>query len=178
VKIHAIYYWAAAFRDPVVERQPVPVRYDPFDAGTAYAFVGGRWVRCVSEHYARLAGHSEREVLLATQELHRRQQRHARQGAVTAHKLAAFLASVEAEEVVLAQRLRDGEAKAVFARMDVGPDVDVGPEAAQPDRVAEVKESERVTGPPRRRQARPEPVAPGAGASAPVATLEVYEAYR
>jgi hypothetical protein len=49
--------------------------------------------------------------------LRRRHQRHAQQLAVTARKLADFLASVEAEEVLLAQRLRDTEAKAVVAQM-------------------------------------------------------------
>lgn len=117
VKIHYINYWAAAFLDAEVENTQVPVRFDPFDAGTAYAFVKGHWVRCLSEHYAQLAGRSERELMLATAELRRRHQRHAQQLAVTARKLADFLASVEAEEVLLAQRLRDTEAKAVVAQM-------------------------------------------------------------
>jgi putative transposase len=39
VKINHIYYWADAFRDPGIEGQQVPVRYEPFDVGQAYAFV-------------------------------------------------------------------------------------------------------------------------------------------
>ena len=39
VKIRHLYYWCDRFRDPKVEGQPVEVRYDPFDAGSAYAFV-------------------------------------------------------------------------------------------------------------------------------------------
>ena len=69
VKIHYIYYWSDLFRDPEVERKQVPVRYDPFDAGTAFAFVKGQWVHCHSEYYAIFQGHSERELMLATQEL-------------------------------------------------------------------------------------------------------------
>jgi len=38
VKIHHIYYWSDRFREPGIENEPVPVRYDPFDAGAAYAF--------------------------------------------------------------------------------------------------------------------------------------------
>jgi len=107
VKIATIYYWSEAFRDPAVEQTQVRVRYDPFDAGTAYAFVQGRWVHCISEQYARFVGHSERELQLAAEELRRRNQQHAQRFSLTARQLADFLVSVEAEEVLLEQRLRD-----------------------------------------------------------------------
>jgi putative transposase len=111
IKVNYLYYWSDAFLDPDVEGTQVPVRYDPFDAGLAYAFIRKRWVRCISEHHARFAGRSEREIQLASAELRRRQQRHNQQFRVTARQLADFLASVEAEEVVLEQRLRDAEAR-------------------------------------------------------------------
>lgn len=116
VKIHHVYYWADAFLDPELERTMLPVRFDPFDAGIAYAFVKGRWVRCISEHYARFAGRSEREVQLATAELRRRHQRHAQQLTITARKLADFLVSIEAEEALLDQRLRDAAVRAALVR--------------------------------------------------------------
>lgn len=111
VKIHYIHYWAEAFLDPEVEGTQVPVRFDPFDAGTAYAFVKGRWVRCLSEHYARFAGRSERELMLASAELHKRHQQHRQHATLTARQLADFLASLEAEELLLEQRLRDAQAR-------------------------------------------------------------------
>jgi putative transposase len=114
VKINHLYYWSEAFTDPVVEGTQLPVRYDPFDAGLAYAFVRSRWVRCISEQHSRLAGRSEREIQLATAELRRRQHRHGQQLTVTARKLADFLASLEAEEVLLEQRQRDAETREVF----------------------------------------------------------------
>jgi putative transposase len=117
VKINNLCYWSDAFLDAEVETTQVPVRFDPLDAGTAYAFVKGRWVRCISEHYARLAGRSEREVMLATAELRRRNQCHGQRFSITARKLADFLGSVEAEEALLEQRLRDAEAKDVLAIM-------------------------------------------------------------
>ena len=55
----------------------MPVRYDPFDMGTAYAYVDGQWVRCISEHYALLQGRSEREVRYASLELRRQKQQYA-----------------------------------------------------------------------------------------------------
>jgi putative transposase len=107
VKIHTLYYWADVFREPGVEGQQVPVRYDPDDAGVAFAFVRGRWVRCISEQHARFAGRSEREIALATAELRRRRQTGTGQATITAQALGAFLISLDAEEVLLNQRLRD-----------------------------------------------------------------------
>jgi hypothetical protein len=100
---------------------PVPVRYDPYDAGVAYVYVRNRWVQCVSEHYSALRGKSERELMLATAELRRRAQQHAGQFTVTAKKLADFLASAEGEHVLRVQRAKDREAKGVLTKIQVGP---------------------------------------------------------
>jgi transposase InsO family protein len=107
IQINYLYYWSDLFRDPEVEKALVPVRYDPFDAGTAHAFVKGQWTECHSEHYTVFRGRSEKEIRLASQELRRIRQCHAQQFTVTAAKLAEFLGSVEAEEVLLKQRLMD-----------------------------------------------------------------------
>ena len=72
VKINHIYYWCEAFRDPEVQCEAVAVRYDPFDAGSAYAFVRKQWLQCHSEYYAVLKDRSQREIMLATNELHQR----------------------------------------------------------------------------------------------------------
>src|SRR5439155_964875 len=72
------------------------------------------WVRCISEHHARFAGRSEREIQLASAELRRRQQRHGQHLRITARQLADFLGSLEAEEAVLEQRLRDSESRSVL----------------------------------------------------------------
>ncbi len=114
VKINALCYWSDALLDPEVEKTQVPVRYDPFDAGIAYAFIKGRWVYCLSEHYAIFAGRSEREIQLATTELRKRNQLHGQQFTITARKLADFLTSLEAEELLLEQRLQDAEAREIL----------------------------------------------------------------
>ena len=124
IKVNYLYYWSDAFLDPDVEGTQLPVRYDPFDAGLAYAFIRKRWVRCISEHHARFAGRSEREIQLASAELHRRHQRHNQQFRVTARQLADFLASVEGEEVVLEQRLRDAEARTTLEPLVGTPLID------------------------------------------------------
>ncbi len=112
VKINHLWYWADAFRQPGVERTRVPVRYDPFDAGIAYAYVQGRWVRCISEYYAQFQGRSEREIQLASAELRKRRQQHAPQSPLSGGQLASFLSSLEAEELLHEQRRRDAERQA------------------------------------------------------------------
>jgi hypothetical protein len=113
MKINHLYYWSEHFRSPAWAAAQVPVRYDPFDIGTAFAFVEHQWIECHSEHYASLHGHSEREVHLASEELRKRRQNHSGQFAVTASALADFMKSVEQEETILIQRLSDLEARSL-----------------------------------------------------------------
>jgi hypothetical protein len=77
----------------------------------AYAFVRKQWLQCHSEYYAVLKGRSEREIMLATNELHQRRRNHSAAFTVTARQLAEFLQSVEAEEKLLTQRLSDLESR-------------------------------------------------------------------
>ena len=120
VKINSIYYWSNSFRDPEIENTSVQVRYDPFDVGTAYAFVRDHWVQCISQYYSVFQGRSEKELMLASSELRKRQQNYNKQSKVSAKKLADFLASVEAQEVLLQQRSHDAEALEVFRAIEGG----------------------------------------------------------
>jgi len=58
-------YWSDALLDPETEKTQVAGRYDPFDAGVAYAFIKGRWVHCLSSITPFLQG-VRREIQLAT----------------------------------------------------------------------------------------------------------------
>ena len=112
VKINHLWYWAEAFREPGVENSDVAIRYDPFDAGTAYAYLRGRWAECHSEQHSILKGRSEKELKFATEELRRRQQAHSRDRfRVSAPKLAEFMSRSEVQESFLLQRLRDRESQ-------------------------------------------------------------------
>lgn len=116
VKINYRYFWSDAFRHPEVEGSNVGVRFDPWDGGTAYAFVRGSWVICHSEKYSIFHNRSEREIMLASAELRKRDSRHAKQRySISAAKLAEFLQSTEAEEVLLRQRLADRAARSAWA---------------------------------------------------------------
>jgi transposase InsO family protein len=147
VQIHYLYYWSDLFRNPELEKRNIPVRYDPFDAGTAYAFVNGQWVECHSEHYMIFNGRSEKEIMLASQELRRIRQGHSREFKVTAAKLAEFLESVEAKEALLEQRLKDSESRHLRTAQSTSivhsPMFSVAASAATPintDRVLDVYE--------------------------------------
>jgi putative transposase len=107
VKINNVYYWSESFRHSA--DRSVAVRYDPFDAGIAYAYVGRQWVKCHSECYVTLKGRSERELMIATAEMRRQHHNHSRHFSITARRVAEFLQSIETEEVLLTQRLRDHE---------------------------------------------------------------------
>jgi len=121
VKINNRYYWSNAFRNAELGNTSVPVRYDPYDAGQAFAFVKGVWVTCHSEHYHVFRGRTEREIMLASSELRKRQSRGGAVFKASAKKLAAFLTDVEAQETLLLQRLRDIETKKVLFAIDGNP---------------------------------------------------------
>jgi hypothetical protein len=121
----------------------VPVRFDPFDVGTAYAFVNNRWAECHSEYYTTFQSHSERELQLATEALHKRRKNHSDQTGVTAKKLAEFLESVENEENVLTQRLSDLETRSIYS--SAGASV-LKPQAAAPSSSPDVPPESAFTG--------------------------------
>jgi putative transposase len=160
IKIHGIYYSAPPLRQPEVEGTQVKVRYDPFDIGTAYAYVRRRWVRCVSQYHATLQGHTEKEMLLSSKEIRRQHQLHTANAAVTARRLADFLAQASAHEAVRQQRLRDLEARAVLEAIAGGPMNEAAIQAA-PHRDLETT------------RASLPPLAP-----VDIATLPVFEEYR
>jgi putative transposase len=161
VKINTIYYWHDALRHPEVERTPVPVRYDPFDIGVAYAYVQHRWVRCISQYFAQLHGYSEKARLLASAEIRQRAS-HPR-SRITAKQLADFLAKATTHEALLLQRLHDQAARRVLETMagQVTPDAE-GAVCPPPD----LPEAPRD----RRDEAQP--------ARVDIATLPVFEEYR
>lgn len=109
VKINYLYYWSIddSFIRPEIEGTNVPIRYDPFDMGTAYAYVKGRWIRCISEHYKSFQNRSEKEVNIASTQLRRKRQKHAQRITLSAQEKATYLEGTEAQETLLLQRLHD-----------------------------------------------------------------------
>ena len=116
ITVHYLSYWHEVFRRPDVVGTQVDIRYDPFDVSRAYAYVRGRWVECVTAaaFFDSFQGHSERELELAAAELRAQNRRTHRTDPITAQRLAALLAKIEAHEAVLLQRRCDQENRAVL----------------------------------------------------------------
>ena len=107
VKIRYFYFWNEAMRDSHWEGKSVRVRYDQEDLGVAYAFVGKQWIKCPSCHFDVLAGRSEKQLTLAVQVLRKVRSTVERRRALTAREIAHFFQSMEGEEVLRMQRLKD-----------------------------------------------------------------------
>jgi hypothetical protein len=116
VKINYIYYWCDAMADPKFHHQQVPVRFDPFDLGTSYAFLTGQWVQCHSDHYRVFQGRSQKELLILSQELRARNRDRGSQYQITATNLAQAFQSIDLQESVFLARLRARERQGLRER--------------------------------------------------------------
>lgn len=121
VRINHLDYWCEQMREPVVERSRVPVRFDPADVSVGYAYINGRWRRCVCA-CDDFAGCSARELQLLTEAWRQRQRlQHGRaQVEGTQRQLAAFRREGAVQEILLRQQRRDREAKTALALLEGG----------------------------------------------------------
>jgi len=114
ITVNSLHYWHEQMRSPQVWGKTVPVRYEPYDMGVAYAFIEGQWLECIADEYGHVHGRSEREWSLILDEW-REQQRQRGKKRVTINDplLAHFLEEMLAEEEILVQQQRDHEAQAI-----------------------------------------------------------------
>jgi putative transposase len=86
----------------------VPVRFEPYNMGVAYAYIDDQWLECVADAYAQVRGRSEKEWNLILDEWREHQRQHA-QKRVTLNGplLAHFLQRVEQEETFSLQQSAD-----------------------------------------------------------------------
>ena len=111
IKVRGRWFKCDAFTRPGVQDSSVHARYDPFNAGVAYAYVEAQWHRCFSQFYPAYAGRSEKEVWLATERLRLTDRLSGRQASISAERLAVHLMTSDAEELAL-QQGRDQESEA------------------------------------------------------------------
>ncbi|WP_139305773.1 Mu transposase C-terminal domain-containing protein [Paenibacillus sp. GP183] len=122
IKLNYIYYYSPALRQADVENTQVPVRYDPFNVGIAYAFVKGRWTQLRSEQYMTFINRTEKEIQIITEELKKRTSNTVKAGdSITASKIAAFLNSSEGKQITLMQHLKDLESRQAQMVLDGKP---------------------------------------------------------
>ncbi len=143
--IHLNYldYYSEVFLDPKLEGKEVPVRYDPEDSSTAYAFVNGKWIPCVSSYANVFNSWSRKAVEIASEELRKRNRniakdrnntRDPRSGlrvSISARKLADFLKEVATKEEFLLLRSKEAANRAVIAAA-VSPTNTADPQPAEP----------------------------------------------
>ncbi|MBS1811314.1 MAG: DDE-type integrase/transposase/recombinase [Acidobacteria bacterium] len=130
IKVRNIYYWSESLRTLGLQGKNVKVRYDPFDAGHLFVATESDWIECFSEYYADFKNRSEKEILIASEELRERKSQTNKKFNITAAKLAAFLKSVDSQEALLKQRDRDREQRTILSL------VNAGETTHKPDRVA------------------------------------------
>ncbi len=137
VKIQNIYFWSDAFREQALEGKSVPIRFDPFDAGVAFAQVGRSWVRCISQYYSVFQGRSWKEVEVASEELRKRHQRSDQQLRINAKMIAGLIEVAEQNEALLTQRLADRESIGVVNMVEGNgnPSPDQSTRVARTDRI-------------------------------------------
>lgn len=85
----------------------VPVRYDPWDAGIAFCYLNGRWVKCISEHFAQFQRRSEKEIRIATEILRKNYNQTGTNRGIYGKRLAGLLTSADQEAEFRRQRLFD-----------------------------------------------------------------------
>ncbi len=121
VRMNYLDYWCEAMRDPTVEGTQVKVRYDPFNVSVGYAYIDGRWRTCDCP-YTEIAGCSERELQLLTEELRKRNRLHAEREhiEITQKQLATFRRENTDIEAILRQQRHDRETRAALIVLEGG----------------------------------------------------------
>ncbi len=113
ITVNGLHYWHESMRLADQSGKSVPVRYEPFNMGFVYAYIGGQWIECIADLFAHVHGRSEREWNLILDEW-REQQRQHNQKRITINGplLAQFLQKLQGDEALLLQRQRDLEEQA------------------------------------------------------------------
>ncbi|MBE4906944.1 TnsA endonuclease N-terminal domain-containing protein [Bacillus luteolus] len=120
VKINYFYYWAEVFLHPDVEGENIPIRYDPYNIGIAYAYVNNYWVMLNSENFSTLANRTEKELKIATAELRKRKRQFGQKKQISSSQIVKFLQSAEEFEQMQLQKLKDKAVQRTFRVIEGG----------------------------------------------------------
>ena len=107
IKIRGFYYWASEMRTRHLESKSVRVKYDPEDAGVAWAYLEDAWVQCRSSTILNLAGRTEKEMRIAVTEWRRSRQLLGYRQANSQKAFAEFLKTTEAAKALRIQQSKD-----------------------------------------------------------------------
>ncbi len=110
ITVNGLQYWHECMRSPSVAGKSVPVRYEPYNMGFAYAYIDGQWVECIADAFLQVHGRSEHEWNLILEEWREHQRQHTQKRVTLNGKLLVeFLHELEKDEAWQLQRLRDLE---------------------------------------------------------------------
>ncbi len=110
ITVNGLHYWHESMRSTQVAGQTVAVRYEPYDMGVVYAYIGGQWLECIADAYGQVHGRSEREWNLILDEWREQQRQHAQKRiSINGPLLAQFLQKLENDEALVLQQQRDFE---------------------------------------------------------------------
>lgn len=107
VKINTFYYWSDSFNNPMIEGKQIPIRYDPFNIGLAYAFVNNCWIELVSHYYNILVNRTEKELKVITEEARKRKRLTQSSRAYENRDIVELLRNAETFEELQLQTLKD-----------------------------------------------------------------------
>jgi putative transposase len=110
ITVNGLLYWHECMRSPTVFGQTVPVRYEPYNMGFAYAYIDGQWIECIADAFLQVHGRSEHEWNLILEEWREHQRQHnLKRVTLNGPRLAEFLRKLEQDEAWQLQRQRDLE---------------------------------------------------------------------
>ena len=118
VKIFGIFYKSRALKISGVYGKKVEVRYDPWDASVAYAFINGRWETLCApmDIFNKLKNRSRKEMKALTQELRREKSLYGKNFNARAMEQAEQHASREKKQEIEKQRQRDAQKREAALR--------------------------------------------------------------
>ncbi len=99
VKVNYIYYYCDQFSRPGLEGTHVPVRFDPNNMGIVFCLIKDRWVKCFSEYYSIFVNKTEKQIMIASEELRKKKKNHSSESVIWAKALADFFLQAEAAEI-------------------------------------------------------------------------------
>nr|WP_297352951.1 DDE-type integrase/transposase/recombinase [uncultured Caldimonas sp.] len=140
IKVKWRWFKCEAFWRPGVVGTDVHARYDPFNAGIAYAYVHGQWHKCFSQYYSIYKGLSEKAIWLLTERVRLTDRISGREAGINAERLAVHLLTVEEEEIAL-QQTRDRETAAHRDRINTQSNAPRKARSISPPRSAEPVEA-------------------------------------
>jgi putative transposase len=115
VKIRHLWFWDDVLARPEVRNQEVEVRVDPWDPGTAFALVKGRWVACRSKLYPILSRYTEVERRYLFEELAK--QVGGKIGSLKSHRLAEWLRILEPKNFDSKLSEQQAQGKAIYGAL-------------------------------------------------------------